>query len=203
MDGPALLPLPTVPFEQAVFKIRTVPDNYHVEYDGFYYSVPYTYYRQEVTIRATSTTLEILNHNRERIATHRHRYTGQRYVPNVEHMPEHHRKYWETTQYNGARYRAWAKIGENTALVIDKMLTAQSVEEQAYKSCMGVLQMAKTYSEERLELACAKALIMNSFSYTTLRNILKNGQDQVTMAQPPGPKALPVYENIRGNTYYQ
>jgi transposase len=145
VDLPALRPLPAVSFEQATFKVRTVPDNYHVEYDGFYYSVFYTYYRQQVTIRATSTTIEIFNNNRQRIATHRRHYTGSRYVTNVEHMPEHHRNYWESNQYNGARYRSWAaKIGENTAYVIDEMLRAQSVEEQAYKSCMGVLHYLKS-----------------------------------------------------------
>lgn len=204
IDLPALRPLPATPFEQATFKIRTLGDNYHVEYDGYYYSVPYTYYRQQITLRATSTTIEIINNNRERIATHRRHYTGSRYVTNVEHMPEHHRKFWESTQFNGARYRAWAaKIGENTTYVIDKMLTAQTVEEQSYKSCMGVLQLSKKYSDERLERACAKARSINSFSYTTLSNILKNGQDLIPTAQPPVRKSLPIHANIRGNQYYQ
>lgn len=204
VDRPALRPLPAVSFEQAEFKVRTVPDNYHVEFDGFYYSVPYTYYRQEVTVRATPTTIEIFNKNRERIAPHRRSYTGKRYITNPEHMPQNHRKQWESTQFNGARYRAWAaKIGENTTYVIDKMLTAHSVEEQAYKSCMGVLQMSKKYSDERLERACTKARVMNSYSYTTIKNILKNGQDLVPIAQPPAQRPLPSHENIRGNTYYQ
>jgi len=117
-------------------------------------------------------------------------------------MPENHRKYWESKQFNGVRYRSWAaKIGENTAYVIDKMLTAQSVEEQAYKSCMGALQLSKKYSEERLERACAKARSMNSFSFTTLRNILKNGQDLISLV-PPTRKALPEHENVRGDKYY-
>jgi transposase len=62
VDKPMLRPLPPKRFEMAEFKIKTVPDNYHVEYDNFYYSVPYTYYRQKVTIRATTSTIEILNH---------------------------------------------------------------------------------------------------------------------------------------------
>lgn len=119
-------------------------------------------------------------------------------------MPEKHRKYWETKQWNGARYRTWAAtIGENTAYVIERMLTAQSIEEQAYKSCMGVLQMSQKYSSERLEKACEKARLMNSISYTTVRNILKNGQDLVSFNQSTQKKSLPFHGNIRGNTYYQ
>lgn len=204
VDKPALRPLPAVRYEQAVFKTKILPDNYHVDYEGFYYSAPYTFYRQQITIRATSTTIEIYNNSRERIASHLRHYTGSRYVTNPDHMPEKHRKYWETKQWNGARYRAWAAtIGENTAYVIERMLTAQSIEEQAYKSCMGVLQTSQKYSDERLEKACEKARLMNSISYTTVRNILKNGQDLVPANQPTRKKPLPSHENIRGNTYYQ
>jgi transposase len=204
VDFPALRSLPSVRFEMADFKIRTVPDNYHVEYDGFYYSVLYTYHRQKVTIRATSTTIEIIDDNRERIASHLRHFTGKRYVTNPDHMPEHHKKYWESTQWDGLRYRAWAeKVGESTSHFIEKLLSAQSIEEQAYKSCMGVLQMSKKYSNERLESACLKARSMNSFSYTTIKNILKYGQDLIQVYPQLKDKALPSHENIRGNNYYQ
>lgn len=205
VDFPALHLLPPTRFEIADFKIKTVPDNYHVEYDEFYYSVLYTYHRQKVTIRATSSTIEIFDSNRERITSHPRRYMGNRYVTNSDHMPENHKKYWESTQWNGARYRSWAKeIGENTAYFIDRLLTSQSVEEQAYKSCMGILQMAKKYSNERLESACLKAKSMNSFSYTTVKNILKNGQDLISDASKQTmEKPLPSHENIRGHNYYQ
>jgi len=204
VDLPALRPLPPIRFEMAEFKLRTVPDNYHVEFDNFYYSVPFTYYRQKVTIRATTSTIEILNSNRERIASHLRRYKGKRYVTNPDHMPENHRKHWEFNQWNGERYRAWAaQIGENTSFVIDRMLTMQGIEEQAYKSCMGVLQMSSKYSPQRLENACERAKNMNSFSYTTIKNILKYGQDLISLVNPGPNKALPIHENIRGSKFFQ
>lgn len=183
-------------------KLRTVPDNYHVEYGGFYYSVPYTSYRQKVTIRATSTIVEVFDSNRIRIASHARRYSGKRYVTDPAHMPEHHRKYWDSKQFNGDKYRSWAEnIGENTLYVIDRMLTAQKIEEQAYKSCMGLLQISKKYSPERLENACAKAKAMNSCTYTTVTNILKNGQDFIKPVSS-SPKAMPEHENVRCAAYY-
>jgi transposase len=204
VDLPALKPLPPTRFEIADFKLRTLPDNYHVEYDNFYYSAPYTYYRQKVTIRATTSTIEIFNSNRERIASHMRRYKGKRYVTIPDHMPEHHKKYWEYNQWNGERYRTWAaQIGENTAHVIDRMLEIQGIEEQAYKSCMGVLQMSTKYSPQRLENACMRARSMNSFSYTTIRNILKNGQDLVEQTTNNSRnKALPMHENVRGSGFF-
>jgi len=48
---------------------------------------------------------------------------------------------------------------------------------------MGILQMSQKYGNERLEKACEKAWIINSISYTTIHNILKNGKDQVLVNQ--------------------
>ena len=52
-DKPALKPLPHESLKPYTYVIKTVPNNYHVEYDNHYYSVPHTYYKQEVTLKAT------------------------------------------------------------------------------------------------------------------------------------------------------
>jgi transposase len=197
VDKPSLRPLPTARYEHAEYATRSVPSDYHVEYDGFYYSVPYTLHKQKVTLRATGETVEIMNSNRERVATHVRRYFGSRYVTTTGHMPKNHRFQREKDHFDGARYREWAaNIGQNTAFVIERMLTAQHVEETAYRSCMGVLQMTKTYGHGRLEAACEKARGMNSCTYTTIKNILKNAQDRIPA--PPKPKPMPAHENLRG-----
>jgi len=203
LDLPCLRPLAVTTYETMDMKLRTVPDNYHVEYEGFYYSCPYTLYRKKVTIRATATTIEILEGNRTRIASHPRRYHGKRYVTDPEHMPENHRKYWDSQQFDGARYRSWAsQIGENTHYVIDSILKSFPVEQQAYKSCMGLLQLVKKYSQERLEKACAKARLMQSCSYTTVSNILKNGQDLIPDPRKALNKATPKHDQVRGPYYY-
>ena len=60
VDKPALRALPKTRYAYAEYVTRRVPDNYHVEYRGFYYSVPYALYRQTVTLRVTENMLEIL-----------------------------------------------------------------------------------------------------------------------------------------------
>ena len=152
-DRPNLRPLPFRAFELSEMIMRTVPDNYHVEYDGYYYSVPFVAYRQKVTIRATATTIEVFDMNRIRIASHQRRYSGMRYVIDPGHMPERHRRYLEAQQYDGHRYHSWAQnIGPSTAQVIDRMLKARQVEEQAYKACMGLLQLSKNMVTKDLKL---------------------------------------------------
>jgi len=193
IDKPALRPLPTARFEQATYVTRRVPDNYHVEYEGFYYSVPYTIFRQEVTVRATVSTVEVINSGRERVALHQRRYAGSRYVTQTKHMPEKHRKQLENSKRTGSDYLAWAAtIGNSTRTVIERMLKAQEFEMTAFRACMGVLQCAKKFSPEKLETACSQALEMGSPCYTTVKNLLQSP------LRPKRPAhALPVHENLR------
>jgi transposase len=191
-EKPVLRPLPRTRFEYAAYTTRRVPDNYHVEYEGFYYSVPYTLFKQEVTIRSTASMIEIVNSNRERVALHQRRRGGSRYVTEPAHMPEKHRRQLEYSNRTGRDYLEWAAaIGENTRAVIEGMLSAQHVEMTAYRACMGVLQCAKKFSPAKLEAACGRALRLGSPCYTTVRNLLQN--------PPPEkrPHPLPAHENLR------
>ena len=120
------------------------------------YSVPYEYIKRKVDVRVTDKTIEIFyNHNR--IASHRRLYgrKGQ-YSTVTEHMPESHQQYLE---WNGDRFRKWAeRIGSNTSQVVDAILTSKRVEQQSYRSCMGLLKLADKYSASRLEAACRSRL---------------------------------------------
>ncbi len=72
------------------------------------------------------------------------------------------------------------------------------IEEQAYRSCMGVIGFAKTYGNSRVENACQKAINLNSVTYTTVKNILKNKQDLLTEAhESSADTPTPYHENLR------
>ena len=173
-EKPVLLPLPTNRFELSDWKTATVQFNYHISVDGMLYSVPYEYIKKKVDVKITDTTIEIFyNHNR--IASHR-RLKGRsgQYSTIIEHMPEDHQKYLE---WNGDRFRKWAEgIGINTYTVINAILTSKRVEQQAYRSCMGLLKLTEKYSDSLLEAACEKALSYTSSpSYKSIKNILVTG----------------------------
>ena len=197
IDKPALRPLPPVPYEIAEYQNRRVPDNYHLEYDRFYYSVPHEYYKQEVTLRISSCMIEIYDGNHKRIALHARRHTGPRYVTHKEHMPPHHRFKAMADRFDGSRYRGWASaIGEHTFFVIDTLLCTAGIEEKAYRSCMGILQSSKSYGSSRLEAACKKARELSSPCYATVYRILKNRQELVLQGELFEPVAS--HENLRG-----
>ena len=175
---PLLAPLPATPYELAEWKQATVQFNYHISFAGMLYSVPHEYIKRKVDVRVTDKTIEIFyNHNR--IASHRRLYgrKGQ-YSTVTEHMPTSHQQYLE---WNGDRFRKWAeRIGTNTCKAVHAILASQRVEQQSYRSCMGLLKLADKYSAERLEAACRKALSYTaSPSYKSIKNILAAGQDKM------------------------
>ncbi|WP_371363667.1 IS21 family transposase ISPpu7 [Sporomusa rhizae] len=197
---PFLSPLPATFYELADWKQATVQFNYHISLEGMLYSVPYEYIKLKVDVRVTDRVLEIFyNHNR--IASHKRLYgrKGQ-YNTILEHMPPDHQKYLE---WNGDRFKHWAKkIGTNTHKVIIAILSSSRVEQQTYKSCMGLLKLAERHSESRLESACEKVLSYTaSPSYKSIKNILTTG---IKESLKPGTENPPKnnYGVTRGANYY-
>jgi transposase len=201
IDKPALKPLPAQKYETADVKHKKVPDNYHLEYDGFYYSVPFRLHGEYVTLRATAKTIEVLDKDRVRVASHPRKYDvyDGRYSSLPEHMPPNHQAMHRAGKFDGVRYRNWARnIGENTYFVIESILSGYKMEQQGYKSCMGILQSAKHHGKPQLEEACRKAREIGSCTYATVKMYLKNGMKSKPKASP-----TPSHENIRGSAYYR
>jgi hypothetical protein len=65
------------------------------------------------------------------------------------------------------------------------------------------LRLGKKYGQQRLEAACARAMVLKSPSYRTVRNILSSGMDLVLFCEDQAKTAVPLHENIRGATYYE
>ena len=203
IDKPALRPLPIQRYEIADIVSRRVGDNYHLEYAGFHYSVPYTLHGEVVTLRATGTVIEVFDKKHLRMASHKRRYSAAlgRYVTDEAHMPPNHKAVYISRQFDGNRYRSWAKkIGESTLFIIDGLLTGGAVEEQGYKACMGILQFSEKYGGDVLEAACERARAIGSCTYTTVKSIIKSG---VTSNGQQTPIPTPSHENIRGGEYYR
>lgn len=198
LDKPALAPLPVRPYEFARWKKVRVHIDYHVSFEKHYYSVPYTLIGKEVDIRATEKTVEIF-YQRQRRASHRRSPAQGRYSTQNEHMPPAHQKY---NDWSPERFLRWAEeIGPDTTRLIAAVLEARRHPQQAYRSCLGILGLAKRYTNTRLEAACRRALPAGIRSYKGVRNILENKLDQLEVDQPPV-APLPSHANIRGEGYY-
>ena len=201
LDKPMLRPLPKDPFESfETVPVNSVNNNYHVAYDGFYYSVPFSFYKKSVTIHAYAKKIEVFDQLGNRVAFHQRHFSGKRYVTVLDHMPENHKAVVEFNRYNGDYYRSKARmIGPDAREFVAALLDRVEAEEQAYKSCMAVINFSRTYGNERVNRACAKAIALHSINYTTLKNILKNGQDKqpVNVDSSDADTPTPYHENLR------
>jgi transposase len=203
LDKPFLKPLPTHRFVFAQWKTAKVNIDYHIELDRHYYSVPYQLIHETVEVRFTNTTLEVFLRGR-RVASHLRSSLPGKYSTLSEHMPKSHQKH---LQWSPSRLIRWAgSIGPHTQRLLAFILENRPHPEQGYRSCLGVLRLRKRYSPERLEAACARALVFKAYSYKNVESILKSGLDQQPLDNASSSQArLPLldHENLRGRHYYQ
>jgi transposase len=198
LDRPALKPLPGRPYEPAEWKRAKVGIDYHVEYDGHYYSVPYQLIHKDVDIRATGQTVEVF-FRAKRIASHLREDTSGYHSTSSEHMPESHRMFME---WNPERFIRWAeKSGSSTAEMVRTLLSSRAHPEQGYRSSLGLMRLETRYGKERLEDACRRALHFSLHSYRGVKNILEAGLDRVRPEEPATKSEKP-HPNIRGTGYY-
>jgi transposase len=192
IDKPALRPLPISHYEFAAFSTGKVPPNYHVEFDGFFYSVPYELRSKEYKLRAAKDTIEVFVRG-ERVCAHMRRYTGNRYVTLPEHLPEQHKV---LSEWNDAYFLKLAgNFGENTTAYIQALMDRSEHSVHAYRACMGVLRQAKGMSVEIVENASMTALTRGFFTGKYFGIALKQAVNNSEIPQTP-----PVIEhdNIRG-----
>jgi hypothetical protein len=97
----------------------------------------------------------------------------------------------------------WAeKTGPRTASLTEAILASRQHAQQAFRSAMGLMRLAKVYTPQRLEAACDLALDGGATNYKSVKSILSTGLDQ-----QPRQQTLPIsdpiaHDNIRGGHYY-
>lgn len=201
LDRPVLQPLPQAPYVFAQWKTVRVNVDYHVELERHYYSVPFTLARKALRLRYTEHTVECF-HRGERVASHLRSRLPGRHTTVAEHMPERHRRFGE---WSPERFTRWAeKIGPSTAALIARVLDARRHPEQSYRTCLGILRLAKAYGDERLDAAAQRALLIGAHSVRSVESILKHRLDEQPLDQHHAEQsALPLeHENLRGPGYF-
>jgi transposase len=170
--------------------------DYHVEIDGFFYSVPHGLIREQVDVRATTRTIELF-HRGSRVAAHQRRYGGRRHGTDPDHMPSAHRRYAEWTP---ERFRRWGRsIGLNTEGLVLAILANRPHPEQGFRTCLGVLRLFKDLDPERAELIAARAVAVRALTYKSIASIIANKLDRSARATDD---AVVDHPNLRGPGYF-
>jgi len=204
IDAPRLTPLPQEAYVFAQWSLRKVGLDYHVELAGHFYSVPHRHARATVEARLTARTVEVFLKG-ERIAAHMRGSGDGKHTTIAEHMPSSHRRYgdWNIERIN----REALAVGPSTALLCQVILEHRPHPEQGFRSCLGIVRLAKAFGSGRLEAACERALHVGARSYGSVKSILDNRLDGQPVRRPrsdPGGDEAPAitHRNIRGSRYY-
>ncbi|MCB9232096.1 MAG: IS21 family transposase [Bacteroidia bacterium] len=199
-----LSPLPAHRWEPKTHTKATVYQNSHVWLgaDKHYYSVPFAHIGKKVDVFFSAKHVEIhLNHSR--IAFHLRERKAYGYSTQAHHMPSSHNF---RAEWHPERFIRWAAtIGPHTRELITRILNGKAHPEQAFKSCLGLLNMSKDkkIGQKRLEKAAQRAIDFNQYSYRFVKNTLHHHMEDT---QPEAPNEsqyrLPFHDNIRGKDYY-
>ena len=199
LDKPALLPLPSYPYEYIDTKRAKVGPDYHVLYQKHAYSVPHQLVGEQLQIDATERLIRIY-HKGQIVAQHPKQTKQGGFTTLKEHMPDSHVK----QRWSQSRLLNWGEsIGSGVRATVLSQLKSREHPEQAIKSCLGILNLTKQYGDARLEAACQKALLLERPYYSVISNLLKHNKEQMLEPLQQDNEPLLEHPNLRGQDYYQ
>lgn len=198
-----LTALPDMPWEVKSIHLCTVLKNAHVclSADRHYYSVPYKFQGKKVKILYSNTMVDIF-YQYKKIASHIRCKRSSQYTTNAEHMPSHHKFVtdWSAEYFIAQGNKISPVVGEYLQGVLD----SRSHPEQGYKSCAGILHLGRKAGDDRLILACQRAILYEAYGYPVIEEILRKKletvnpfNEEVDIRTKP-----PQHINIRGKEYY-
>lgn len=199
LDQPALRALPAERYQFGTWQTARVNIDYHIEIERHYYSVPYQLTGQAVEVRLSEAIVEIF-HRGVRVASHARSRQPHQATTTHEHRPKAHQKHLEWTP---SRLVEWARsVGPSTASLFEQILANKPHPEMGYRSCLGILRLAKQYSVARVEATAQRALELGACSYQSVKSMLERQLDRLPLEPMPAPRPPVEHDNIRGAGYF-
>jgi transposase len=198
-DRAALKPLPAAPYELREWREVRVNLDYHVEFEKHFYSVPYALVHQRLWICAGERTVEVF-HRGVRVAAHLRSAAQYRHTSEPAHMPEAHRKHAQGVD----GVIEWAAgVGPMTEGLVRRLLEANPIREQGWRSARGLQRVGEKFGAARTELACHRALLLGARSYKPVERMLQLGRENEPLPGEESPTKPPIaHENVRGPSYF-
>ncbi len=199
LDKPCLQPLPQHAYEFAEWAKARVSPNIHIRVDDHFYSVPHTLVKKQVEVRITARTIEVYLKGK-RVSSHRRSFKKYDYTTVKTHMPRRHQEY---ADWSPERLVRWAeKSGSATKTVISNLLESRPYPQQSYNTCFGIMRLGKSYGEDRLESACARALAIGTCNYRSIESILKKNLDKQQLPTTAPVSKMVKHSNTRKSNYF-
>ncbi len=198
LDQPALKPLPVQPYQYVAIKPVKVNIDYHVQYHDHCYSVPHQYVGERLELHVGETLVEAY-FRRQLVASHPCKHTPG-FTTNPAHMPGRHRA---QHQWSPGRLTRWAgDIGPDTGAWVAGQFERREHPEQAYRVCLGLLNLSKQYPATRLNAACRIANQASMVRLKQVKAILTSNRDQLPEQLSLAAELPQDHENIRGPHHF-
>ena len=200
LDRLALRALPIQAYHFTEFKLVRVNIDYHIEYDKHYYSVPHHLVKHQLEAQATRDVVRLYFKGKQ-IATHARSHRQGAHSTDAAHMPQAHRKH---SEWSPERLLSWSKkLGPSVTRLVKTLLEKKQHPEQAYRACLGLLNLSRSYEPARLDKACERALAIGSTTVRSVKSILEKGMDQLTDTPVQTQESTcSEHDNVRGANYY-
>jgi len=115
-------------------------------------------------------------------------------------MPQRHQKH---QQWTPGRLKNWAQdIGREVLTWVSCQLETKAHPEQAYRVCLGLLNLSREYPAERINAACKIANREQLQRLKQIKSILKSNRDKLPEQLDLTVELPQDHENIRGPHNY-
>jgi len=188
LERAALQPLPSTPYDLAIWKRVKLHRDCHVVFANAYYSAPFRLVGQELWVRGGTRDVQIFTADYQLVATHtRAQRPGQR-LTHPDHLPREKLPGLLVSRED-CRRRAMA-VGPATQEVVERLLAHRP--EDRLRTAGRLLRLVDRCGPQRLEAACARALRFDDATYTTIKRILDHGLEHEAVPQnaPTAPASL-------------
>lgn len=177
LEAEKLLALPRRPFEPASWQTAKVSPDCHVSVGGALYSLPFRFIGRRLDVRLTETMVQIFADG-ELVKSHVRVRKGRRSTDWQDYPSAKAAFFMRTPSW--CRHRA-KECGPAVERLVAGLLGEQALHR--LRSAQGIVGLADTYGEARLEAACGLALAVGDPAYRTVKGILAAGREQLT-AEP-------------------
>jgi transposase len=186
-----LQPLPSAPYDLALWKRAKVHRDCYVVFDNAFYSAPFRLIGQSVQVRGGSREVRIYTADCQLVATHsRAQRAGER-LTHVDHLPPE-KLPGLLLEEEQCRLTA-SDIGPATCEVVEAILGDGVIDRR--RTVVRLLGLREAYGDERLERACERARRFEAASYATVKRILHQNLD--LEIQPTPAPAAPAWTFVR------
>ena len=169
----ALQPLPTEPYDLAIWKKVNCYQDGYVVFDNAYYSAPYRLSGHTMMVRAGVDMVRLYSSNYQLVASHpRAKEAGAR-LTNPAHLPPTHLEGLVMTRE--MCLEAATEIGQATLETTQAILADTAVDR--LPTARRLLRLRESFGDLRLEAACDRANRFGDPSYSTVKRILVNELD--------------------------